>query len=81
MQGRPARISAHNVTSSGLVRGKVIQASGPWRTSGDWWRTDVWARDEWDLAVADSITKQSDVICRVYRDVQSEEWFVAGIYD
>src|SRR6266550_4594108 len=81
MQGRPTRISAHDVTSSCLVRGKVIYASGPWRTSGDWWRPDVWARDEWDIAVADSIPKQSDVLCRIYREVQSDEWFVEGIYD
>jgi protein ImuB len=81
MHGRPARISAHDVKSSCLVRGKVICASGPWRTSGDWWRPDVWARDEWDIAVAESIPKQSDVLCRIYRDVQNEEWFVEGIYD
>ena len=81
MHGRPARISAHDVKLSCLVRGKVICASGPWRTSGDWWRPDVWARDEWDIAVVDSIPKQSDVLCRVYRDVQSDDWFVAGIYD
>ena len=81
IHGRPMRISAHDVKSSCLVRGKVICASGPWRTSGDWWRPDVWARDEWDIAVADSIPKQSDVLCRIYRDVQSEEWFVEGIYD
>jgi protein ImuB len=81
MHGQPTRISAHDVKSSCLVRGKVICASGPWRTSGDWWRTDIWARDEWDIAVADSIPQQSDVLCRIYRDVQSEEWFVEGIYD
>jgi protein ImuB len=81
LNGRPTRISAHDVRSSCLVRGKVICASGPWRTSGDWWRADVWARDEWDLAVADSMPKQSDVLCRVYRDLQSEQWFVEGIYD
>jgi protein ImuB len=81
MHGRPLRISAHDVKSSCLVRGKIIRASGPWRTSGDWWRPDVWARDEWDIAVADSISKQSDVLCRIYRDVQSEQWFVEGVYD
>jgi protein ImuB len=81
IHGRPARISAHNVNSSCLVRGKIICASGPWRTSGDWWRTDIWARDEWDIAVADSIPEQSDVLCRIYRDLQSEEWFVEGVYD
>jgi protein ImuB len=81
LQGRPTRINAHDVKFSCLLRGKVIRASGPWRTSGDWWRPDVWARDEWDIAVADPIPKQSDVLCRIYRDLQSEEWFLAGIYD
>src|SRR6266404_497878 len=81
MQGRPTRISVHDVSSSRLVRGKITCASGPWRTSGDWWRPDVWARDEWDIAVADSNSKQSDVLCRIYRDVQSDRWFVEGIYD
>jgi protein ImuB len=81
MQGRPARIRAYDVKSSGLVRGQVICASGPWRTSGDWWRPDLWVRDEWDIAVADSVSKQSDVVCRIYRDLRSDDWFVEGIYD
>lgn len=81
MQGQPVRISARDVNSSFVVRGKVICASGPWRTSGDWWRTDIWARDEWDIAVADSVPHQSDVLCRIYRDLQSEEWFIEGMYD
>src|SRR5204863_234476 len=81
MQGRPTRISAHDVTSSCLVRGKVICASGPWRTSGDWWRPDVWARDEWDVAVVDANNQPGEVLCRIYRDLVSDEWFVAGVYD
>ncbi len=81
IQGQPARISAHSTNSSGRVRGKVGCASGPWRASGDWWRHDVWARDEWDVAVIDSINQQGEVLCRIYRDLTSDEWFVAGIYD
>jgi len=81
LHGRPTRIRAQDVKLSCLVRGQVVCASGPWRTSGDWWRPDVWVRDEWDIAVADPIPKQSEMLCRIYRDVQSEEWFVEGIYD
>ena len=81
MKGRPTRINARDMNSSCLVRGKVNCVSGPWRTSGDWWRTDVWARDEWDIAVADAMPKQSDLLCRIYRDLQSEEWFIEGMYD
>jgi protein ImuB len=81
LHGRPTRISAQDGKSSSPVHGKITCASGPWRTSGDWWRSDVWARDEWDIAVADSTSKQNDVLCRIYRDVQSDHWFVEGIYD
>jgi protein ImuB len=81
VRGQPARISAHGLNSSSRMRGKVGCASGPWRASGDWWRPDVWARDEWDVAVVDSNNQQDEVLCRIYRDLTSDEWFVAGIYD
>jgi protein ImuB len=81
IRGRPIRINARGANSSCLVRGKVICASGPWRTSGDWWRVDVWARDEWDVAVADSNGGRSEMLCRIYRDLSREIWFVEGMYD
>ena len=31
--------------------GNVVAASGPWRTSGDWWREDAWKQEEWDLEI------------------------------
>jgi protein ImuB len=77
--GQPARINAR-AKSSGKVAGKVIRAAGPWRASGDWWRLDLWARDEWDIAVVD-LNQESEIICRIYRDLTNEQWFVAGIYD
>ncbi len=43
--GRLARISFNG------MRGDVVATSGPWRTSGDWWREDVWEHDEWDIDV------------------------------
>ena len=33
------------------MRGEVVAASGPWRSSGDWWRDDGWQNDEWDLEI------------------------------
>ena len=79
--GKPTRLSASSEQSAGKVRGVVICAGGPWRSSGEWWRQDVWARDEWDLAVIDPASPESEILCRVYRDLASEQWFVAGIYD
>jgi nucleotidyltransferase/DNA polymerase involved in DNA repair len=35
----------------GGVWGDVMAASGPWRTSGDWWTEDSWNQDEWDLEI------------------------------
>ena len=29
----------------------MIAASGPWRSSGDWWTEDSYAKDEWDLEI------------------------------
>src|SRR5438132_11744807 len=81
ISGQPTRISTHGgANSSCFVRGRIVCASGPWRASGDWWRTDVWAREEWDVAVAPT-NEQSNVLCRIYRDLVRDEWFVEGIYD
>jgi protein ImuB len=56
------------------IRGKVIVAAGPWRTSGDWWTDSTWNRDEWDTALSDG------TICRLYHE-PNNDWFVEGIYD
>ena len=33
------------------MRGNVLTASGPWRSSGEWWQEDAWHQDEWELEV------------------------------
>src|SRR5438067_3766650 len=81
LHGEPVRIAARSMDASSAMRGKIVCASGPWRSSGDWWRADVWARDEWDVAIADSNGGESDVLCRIYRDLASEGWCVEGVYD
>ncbi len=43
--GRPAEVFLQG------RRGEVRKASGPWRTSGEWWREEQWIEDEWDLEV------------------------------
>jgi protein ImuB len=47
--GYPREINAWGKNNS--VYGKVVCVAGPWRTTGDWWRADTWARDEWDVAI------------------------------
>ena len=65
---RPARVYAPG------IHGKVLNAAGPWRTSGDWWTTTVWNRDEWDIALSNG------ALYRIYCEPR-DHWFVEGSYD
>src|SRR5580658_4701482 len=60
------------------VQGSVLWKAGPWRSSGDWWEREAWARDEWDIALqnADSIA-----LYRLVHDLLGGSWFVEGSYD
>jgi len=79
-RGLPAQISAWGKQRS--VYGKVIDVAGPWRTTGDWWRDDRWARDEWDVAVNfGKHGSEQQAIYRIYRELNSDAWFVEGAYD
>ena len=60
------------------VGGEIIWAAGPWRSSGDWWEQEPWARDEWDIAVE---TASGIVLYRLVRDLLAGRWLVEGIYD
>jgi protein ImuB len=75
--GLPIQISAWGKQRS--VYGKVINMAGPWRTTGDWWRNDSWARDEWDVAVESNRDQQAAY--RIYRELNSGNWFIEGNYD
>lgn len=84
-EGHPARISFCG------MRGEVVAASGPWRTSGDWWREDPWQHDEWDLEIhfrfSPTIHLERAFRCpqrglyRIYYDAIRGNWFMRGIYD
>jgi protein ImuB len=75
-RGYPTQISAWSANRS--VHGSVVRLAGPWRTTGDWWRLDAWARDEWDVAVQSNSEK---ILYRIYRELRSGAWFVEGLYD
>jgi len=90
----PAKLDWHTgcptrVAFQGL-RGEVSAASGPWRTSGDWWQEDPWQQDEWDLEIQfqDTVERFSSNgfhpnpgIYRFYYDSLRRSWFVRGVYD
>jgi len=60
------------------IGGEIVWAAGPWRSSGDWWEQQPWARDEWDIAVQ---TASSITLYRLVRDLLGGRWVVEGIYD
>jgi protein ImuB len=57
------------------LKSKVIAATGPWRTSGDWWTTEPWNRDEWEVAL------HSGALYRIYQDHATGRWYIEGSFD
>jgi protein ImuB len=88
---RPARVFFHGMW------GQVITASGPWRTSGDWWREDAWKQEEWDLEIIFESRSNPDSrfpktnehpphgrrrgIYSLFFNSIRQGWFVRGTYD
>jgi protein ImuB len=78
--GIPVRVI---IDRRGLNGGKVEKYAGPWRTSGGWWMPvqplspiqPHWDRDEWDVTLSDGATY------RVFRERDTDAWFVEGVVD
>jgi len=66
---------APKVVQAAGVKGDVVRAAGPWKTSGEWWADTAWSREEWDVALDDG------GLYRIYQESQTQHWFVQGIYD
>jgi protein ImuB len=82
-EGRPIRVQ---IDRQGLASGAIVQAAGPWRTSGNWWETpaprrapdrstEAWDRDEWDVAMSDG------TIYRLVVERGVGQWFLEGVID
>jgi protein ImuB len=73
------------------MRGRIVAASGPWRTSGDWWQEEEWRHDEWDIYIRfdfgatsmgrDLPEEMQDGLYRIYYDGLRRSWFVRARYD
>ncbi len=91
----PAKIEAKGGCPARVVfrglSGEVSAASGPWRTSGEWWQENSWQQEEWDLEIHfHSFSERGDsrAKCRLdcglylfYYDTPRGSWFARGIYD
>ncbi len=73
-RGHPRHVA---IDRRGMPGGSVEQYAGPWRSSGAWWDASGshWDRDEWDVALSDG------ALCRLYRDRDTERWFMDGVVD
>lgn len=53
--------------------GPIVGARGPFLSSGNWWDDSRWAREEWDVQIADGS------LYRIFRSRDGS--FVEGVYD
>lgn len=74
-EGKPVRLLCPKRKD---IAGEIVWMAGPWRSSGDWWEQDGWARDEWDIAMN---RENSFVLYRLVHDLLSGRWMVEGAYD
>ncbi len=59
--------------SGGPVHSPIAAVRGPWRSSGDWWKPENWAREEWDVELA---------IGGIYRLSRiASDWYLDGEYE
>jgi protein ImuB len=73
--GGPSRLAC---SGHRPIQGEIVWAAGPWRSSGDWWDQEGWARDEWDIAMPE---ETGIALYRLVRDLLSGGWYVEGTYD
>lgn len=64
-------------------RYKVIYAYGPWLAEGDWWSSDIWALEQWDLIAHPSVSSGASaaLYCCLVRDLKDQSWQVVTLYD
>jgi protein ImuB len=74
-EGEPVRLTCPKRKD---LSGEIVWTAGPWRSSGDWWEQEGWARDEWDIALQ---SETGFALYRLVRDHFSSRWFVEGSYD
>jgi protein ImuB len=73
--GAPVRITA---AIQPEVRGEIVWSAGPWLASGEWWKEETWAREEWDIILQN---ETGTALYRLFRDASSGQWYVEGSYD
>src|SRR5207302_231539 len=72
----PARttifVSEHRHFESDKLRGQIVDQTGPFLVSGNWWDEKAWARAEYDMQL------ENGELVRAHQD--QLKWAVDGIY-
>jgi protein ImuB len=58
---------------------RIERAYGPWLSGGEWWNTEIWNAEQWDI-----IARASDgtLLCGcIIRDLIQGRWQMVGLYD
>ena len=58
------------------TRRAVLRVCARWRVESDWWRTPV-SREYWKLELGGP----AEVLCDLYRDCLTGEWWLSRLYD
>lgn len=95
----PAQVEVRNGSPIHIrfrgAKAAVVCASGPWRSSGDWWTDDFYKLEEWDVETcspsrapdrqpamqAVQKDQQMKALYRLRHDLKSGGWFLTGVYD
>ena len=57
----------------------VQEAYGPWRKSGEWWSSEVWSREEWDVCA--KAGEDDTLLCVLTHDLLHSDWHLEAMYD
>lgn len=69
---------------SGARQWRVTRAAGPWRADGQWWGTEPWDCEDWEIEVAPwrrAGEAGATSIRRLRHDRRSGVWQLIGYYD
>ena len=57
----------------------VREAYGPWRKSGEWWSSELWSREEWDVCATAEVNET--LLCLITHDLLHRQWQLEALYD
>ena len=76
VQSEGARLTSFFLQSKRYV---IQEAYGPWRMSGEWWSSELWSREEWDISALAEANER--LLCLITHDLLHRQWQLEALYD